>query len=105
MNYRHLSPAHLAVFQGNAPSSESLGNDIALGGTYIDELFSADIIIIGVPMYTFLFLVNLKRGLTVYLSRGGHSITPRMVRRDYFLQVKKCMSLQPAVVSTAVPVR
>ncbi|WP_404680421.1 FMN-dependent NADH-azoreductase [Raoultella terrigena] len=67
---QHLSPAHLAVFQGNAPSSESLGNDIALGGTYIDELFSADIIIIGVPMYNFSIPGQLKAWLDRVLVAG-----------------------------------
>jgi FMN-dependent NADH-azoreductase len=67
---QHLSPAHLAVFQGNAPSSESLGNDIALGGTYIDELFSADIIIIGVPMYNFSIPGQLKAWIDRVLVAG-----------------------------------
>ncbi|WP_224236608.1 FMN-dependent NADH-azoreductase [Klebsiella grimontii] len=67
---QHLSPAHLAVFQGNTPSSESLGNDIALGGTYIDELFSADIIIIGVPMYNFSIPGQLKAWLDRVLVAG-----------------------------------
>ncbi|AJF72970.1 MULTISPECIES: FMN-dependent NADH-azoreductase [Raoultella] len=67
---QHLSPAHLAVFQGNAPSSESLGNDIVLGGTYIDELFSADIIIIGVPMYNFSIPGQLKAWLDRVLVAG-----------------------------------
>jgi FMN-dependent NADH-azoreductase len=67
---QHLSPAHLAVFQGNAPSSESLWNDIALGGTYIDELFSADIIIIGVPMYNFSIPGQLKAWLDRVLVAG-----------------------------------
>jgi FMN-dependent NADH-azoreductase len=67
---QHLSPAHLAMFQGNAPSSESLGDDIALGGTYIDELFSADIIIIGVPMYNFSIPGQLKAWLDRVLVAG-----------------------------------
>jgi FMN-dependent NADH-azoreductase len=46
----HLSPAHLAAFQGG-PVSEALGKDIALGGQYIEELFAADLIVIGAPMY------------------------------------------------------
>jgi FMN-dependent NADH-azoreductase len=46
----HLSPAHLAAFQGG-PVSEALSKDIALGGQYIDELFAADLIVIGAPMY------------------------------------------------------
>ncbi|MEQ5050329.1 LLM class flavin-dependent oxidoreductase [Klebsiella michiganensis] len=67
---QHLSPAHLAVFQGNTPTSESLANDIALGSTYIDELFSADIIIIGVPMYNFSLPSQLKAWLDRVLVAG-----------------------------------
>ncbi|QIZ50521.1 FMN-dependent NADH-azoreductase [Dickeya zeae] len=66
----HLGPAHLAVFQGNTPSSETLGNDIALGGAYIDELFSADIIVIGVPMYNFSIPSQLKAWLDRVLVAG-----------------------------------
>jgi hypothetical protein len=99
---QHLSPAHLAVFQGNTPTSESLANDIALGSTYIDELFSADIIIIGVPMYNFSLPSQLKAWLDRVLVAGGHSTTPRMVRKVCFQQVK-CISLQLAVAFTAVP--
>jgi FMN-dependent NADH-azoreductase len=47
----HLSPAHLAAFQGAAVESAALGADLALGGKYIDELTEADVIVIGVPMY------------------------------------------------------
>lgn len=67
---QHLSPAHLAVFQENTPASESLGKDIALGGTCIDELFSADIIIIGVPMYNFSIPSQLKAWLDRVLVAG-----------------------------------
>ncbi|EPO5346487.1 FMN-dependent NADH-azoreductase [Klebsiella michiganensis] len=67
---QHLSPAHLAVFQENTPTSESLANDIALGSTYIDELFSADIIIIGVPMYNFSLPSQLKAWLDRVLVAG-----------------------------------
>jgi FMN-dependent NADH-azoreductase len=47
----HLSPAHLAAFQGGPVTSEALRQDLALGGQYIDELFAADIVVIGAPMY------------------------------------------------------
>lgn len=47
----HISDAHMAVFQGAAPDTESLGEDVAMGGAYIDELFAADIVVIGAPMY------------------------------------------------------
>jgi len=47
----HLSPEHLAAFQGGTVGSAALGEDIALGAKYIEELINADVIIIGVPMY------------------------------------------------------
>jgi FMN-dependent NADH-azoreductase len=47
----HLSPAHLAAFQGGPVTSEALRQDLALGARYMEELFSADVIVIGAPMY------------------------------------------------------
>jgi FMN-dependent NADH-azoreductase len=56
----HLSPAHLAVFQGGAVESEALGQDLALGAKYIEELIGADVLVIGVPMYNFNVPTQLK---------------------------------------------
>lgn len=56
----HLSDAHLAVFQGGEVSNPALGADLATGGAYIDELFAADIIVIGAPMYNFTVPSQLK---------------------------------------------
>ena len=56
----HLSDRHLAVFQGGAVSDSGLGADLAAGGAYIDDLFAADIIVIGVPMYNFSIPSQLK---------------------------------------------
>ncbi|VFR29369.1 FMN-dependent NADH-azoreductase [plant metagenome] len=66
----HLSPSHLAVFQGAAPPSAELGQDIAQGGVYIDELFAADLIIIGAPMYNFSIPSQLKGWLDRVLVAG-----------------------------------
>lgn len=66
----HLSPSHLAVFQGAAPASAELGQDVALGGTYIDELFAADVIVIGSPMYNFSIPSQLKAWLDRVLVAG-----------------------------------
>ncbi|MBF9264096.1 FMN-dependent NADH-azoreductase [Paracidovorax cattleyae] len=66
----HLGPSHLAVFQGAAPSSPALGKDIALGGSYIDELFAADVIVIGSPMYNFSIPSQLKAWLDRVLVAG-----------------------------------
>jgi FMN-dependent NADH-azoreductase len=56
----HLSPSHIAVFQGGAIESEALGRDLALGAKYIDELIDADVLVIGVPMYNFSIPTQLK---------------------------------------------
>lgn len=56
----HLSPAHLAVWQGGAVDSAALGEDLTKGGSYLDELFAADIIVIGAPMYNFSVPSQLK---------------------------------------------
>jgi FMN-dependent NADH-azoreductase len=56
----HLSDAHLAVFKGGQVGSAALGQDLATGGAYIDDLFAADIIVIGAPMYNFSVPSQLK---------------------------------------------
>jgi FMN-dependent NADH-azoreductase len=56
----HLSDVHLAVFQGGPVGSPELGQDLATGGAYIDELFAADIIVIGAPMYNLSIPTQLK---------------------------------------------
>ncbi|WP_038911616.1 FMN-dependent NADH-azoreductase [Dickeya dadantii] len=66
----HLSPDHLAVFQGGAPGEPALGQDIALGGTYINELFAADVIVIGAPMYNFSVPSQLKGWIDRVLVAG-----------------------------------
>ena len=56
----HLSPSHLAVWQGGAVEDDHLGADLAKGGAYLEELFAADIIVIGAPMYNFSIPSQLK---------------------------------------------
>jgi FMN-dependent NADH-azoreductase len=56
----HLSPAHLAAWQGGTVEDVALGADIAKGGGYLEELFAADIIVIGAPMYNFSIPSQLK---------------------------------------------
>jgi FMN-dependent NADH-azoreductase len=56
----HLSDAHMAVFQGGEVGNPALGQDLATGGAYIDDLFAADIIVIGAPMYNFSIPTQLK---------------------------------------------
>jgi FMN-dependent NADH-azoreductase len=56
----HLSPAHLAAWQGGTVEDSVLGLDLAKGGIYLVELFAADIIVIGAPMYNFSIPSQLK---------------------------------------------
>jgi len=56
----HLSGAHLAAFQGTAVTDPALGADLAAGGAYLDDLFAADLIVIGAPMYNFSVPSQLK---------------------------------------------
>jgi FMN-dependent NADH-azoreductase len=56
----HLSSAHLAAWQGGAVKDADLGADLAKGGAYLEELFAADIIVIGAPMYNFSIPSQLK---------------------------------------------
>src|ERR1700722_6214848 len=56
----HLSASHLAAFQGGVVNDAALSADLAAGGTYLDELFAADIIVIGAPMYNFSIPSQLK---------------------------------------------
>jgi len=56
----HLSPAHLAAFQGAPVESAALGQDLAQGGRYLEELVAADVLVIGVPMYNFGIPTQLK---------------------------------------------
>ncbi|AKM02466.1 MULTISPECIES: FMN-dependent NADH-azoreductase [Burkholderia cepacia complex] len=56
----HLSSTHVSASQGNANSDEALAKDIALGAQYLDDLFPADFIVIGSPMYNFSISSQLK---------------------------------------------
>jgi FMN-dependent NADH-azoreductase len=56
----HLSDAHIAAFKGGEVGDAALGRDLATGAGYIDELFAADIIVIGAPMYNFSIPTQLK---------------------------------------------
>ncbi|MFB5743759.1 FMN-dependent NADH-azoreductase [Cedecea neteri] len=57
---QHLSDKHIAAFQGAEVTDAALGEDLAAGGAFIDDLFAADVIVIGVPMYNFSIPSQLK---------------------------------------------
>jgi FMN-dependent NADH-azoreductase len=82
----HLSDRHMAVFQGSAVVDPVLGADLATGSAYIDDLFAADIIVIGAPMYNFSIPSQLKgwidrvvvAGRTFrYSANGPESLLPQ----------------------------
>jgi FMN-dependent NADH-azoreductase len=56
----HLSPAHLAAFQGAPVEDTALGEDLVQGGRYLEELLAADTLVIGAPMYNFGIPTQLK---------------------------------------------
>jgi FMN-dependent NADH-azoreductase len=81
----HFSPAHLAAAYGVTPDA-TVANDLADGNAVIDELFAADIIVIGAPMYNFAVPTQLKawidRSLVAgrtfhYTSTGPEGLLPK----------------------------
>jgi FMN-dependent NADH-azoreductase len=56
----HLSGAHLAAFQGAASADATIDADLLKGNAYLDELFAADILVIGAPMYNLSIPTPLK---------------------------------------------
>ena len=65
-----LSSAHLAVFQGAPTDDAALLADLAAGAAIIDELFAAEIIVIGAPMYNFTVPTQLKAWVDRVLIAG-----------------------------------
>jgi FMN-dependent NADH-azoreductase len=81
----HFSPAHIAAAYGATPS-EAVQTDLISGGAVIDELFAADVIVIGAPMYNFALPSQLKawidRSLTAgktfhYTATGPEGLLPK----------------------------
>jgi FMN-dependent NADH-azoreductase len=56
----HLSGEYMAAVRGGPVASPALTAELAVGNACIDELFAADIIVIGVPMYNFSIPTQLK---------------------------------------------
>jgi FMN-dependent NADH-azoreductase len=50
----------MAAWQGAAVEDPALDEDLARGRAYIDEVFAADIIVVGAPMYNFTVPTQLK---------------------------------------------
>jgi FMN-dependent NADH-azoreductase len=56
----HLSPSHIAAWFGATPTDPAVIADLAAGQAILDEIFAADIIVIGAPMYNFTLPTQLK---------------------------------------------
>jgi FMN-dependent NADH-azoreductase len=65
----HFSPAHIAAAYGVTPDAAVQG-DLDDGGAVVDELFAADIIVIGAPMYNFAVPTQLKAWIDRSLVAG-----------------------------------
>ncbi|RXH25287.1 MULTISPECIES: NAD(P)H-dependent oxidoreductase [Bradyrhizobium] len=65
----HLSGSHLAAAQG-APVPAELGPDLAASAAALDEFLSADIVVIGAPMYNFTIPSQLKAWIDRIAVRG-----------------------------------
>ena len=76
----HLSPAHIAAWFGQTPTDKALIADLAAGQARIDELFAADIIVIGAPMYNFTIPTQLKSWFDRVLIAGKRSNTMSKAR-------------------------
>jgi FMN-dependent NADH-azoreductase len=67
---QHLSPAHIGAMFGNPPSDAATLADIETGAAILDEVFAADIIVIGAPMYNFTVPSQLKAWIDRILIAG-----------------------------------
>jgi FMN-dependent NADH-azoreductase len=56
----HLTGAHLAAAQGIVAESTSLQQDVARGQQALEDFLSADVVVIGAPMYNFSVSSQLK---------------------------------------------
>ena len=65
----HLSGAHLAAAQG-AVASADVQEDLATGQAVLDEFLSADIVVLGAPMYNFTIPSQLKAWIDRILVAG-----------------------------------
>jgi len=56
----HLSGAHMAAFQGTPSEDATINADLLKGNAYMDDVFAADILVIGAPMYNLSIPTPLK---------------------------------------------
>jgi FMN-dependent NADH-azoreductase len=65
----HLTGVHLAAGQG-APPDASLREDLAAGQAVLEEFLTADVVVIGAPMYNFTIPSQLKAWIDRILVAG-----------------------------------
>ena len=56
----HLTGAHMAARMGTASEDATINADLVKGNAYMDELFAADVLVIGAPMYNLSIPTPLK---------------------------------------------
>ncbi len=56
----HLSGAHMAARMGGTSDDATINADLVKGNAYMDELFTADVLVIGAPMYNLSIPTPLK---------------------------------------------
>jgi FMN-dependent NADH-azoreductase len=66
----HLAGEHLAAAQGAVPESPAIQRDMAASQAVLDEFLSADIVVVGAPMYNFSIPSQLKAWIDRILVAG-----------------------------------
>jgi FMN-dependent NADH-azoreductase len=66
----HLSGMHLAATQGAPATDPALQRDIAVSQAVLDEFLSADVVVLGAPMYNFTIPSQLKAWIDRILVAG-----------------------------------
>jgi FMN-dependent NADH-azoreductase len=67
---QHLSPAHIGAMFGHPPTDAATLADIETGTAILNEVFAADVIVIGAPMYNFTVPTQLKAWVDRILITG-----------------------------------
>ena len=83
----HLSREHMAAWAGESLAGARLCCDLELGEEYLAELFEADIVVIGAPMYNFTIPSQLKAWIDRVVV-AGHTFR--------YSETGECQTLLPA---------
>ena len=100
----HLSGEHLAVMHGMPSKNDTINADVAKGNAYLDELFAADILVIGTPMYNLSIPTSLKAWID-RVSIAGKTFQYTATGPEGLLNNKKAIiaSARGGVYSTGSP--